>query len=195
MRSFESIKKALKGRLTAERLDHSLRVGELAAQLSPIYGENPEQAYLAGLLHDIAKELELPAIKQMLNGSNGQLDPDYCDGLYLHAPAGAIVAEKEFGIKEPRFLEAVRYHTGLYFLGEASLLTQTLCIADYVENMHPLPQKGWVMRLALDGKLDSAMHQWCMSVMRYYLSKGLSIHPNLVASWLYFGRRGPAQLP
>ena len=50
-------KKFLKDNLSAKRFHHSVNVAEECRKLAQKYGEDPERAYFAGLLHDICKEL------------------------------------------------------------------------------------------------------------------------------------------
>ena len=52
----EEIKRDLKTLLSEYRYNHSLRVAEVAKDLAKHYKINEEEAYLAGLTHDIAKE-------------------------------------------------------------------------------------------------------------------------------------------
>lgn len=182
------IYKFLKERLSPVRLEHSVNTGKLAAQLASIYGQDPVLADLAGLIHDIDKETDLLVMQQTLNGQNGMIEEIFQNGMYLHGPSGAIVAKKQFGIKEQLVLDAVKSHTGLYHLTEAEPLSLILCIADYGCNLHPLPLKERVIGLAFAGKIEPAMQLWCLSVMRYYRLKGIQIHPNLNLSWSHFGR-------
>ena len=73
------IKEDLKQSLSTYRYEHSIRVAEEAKKLAKHYGENEYDAYLAGLLHDIAKEFSDDKIKHYLkkyNLSNDLLDKE-----------------------------------------------------------------------------------------------------------------------
>ena len=56
MYTIEQIKKDLKKYLSEIRYEHSILVAEEAKKLAKYYNENEEKAYIAGLVHDIAKE-------------------------------------------------------------------------------------------------------------------------------------------
>ena len=56
MYSLEELKSFLKKRLSKKRFIHSLNVADEAYKLAGMYGEDPDKAYLAGLLHDVCKE-------------------------------------------------------------------------------------------------------------------------------------------
>ena len=57
MELIERIKNDLKENLTEYRYIHSLGVMEMAEELATIYNVDVESTRLAGLLHDIAKEM------------------------------------------------------------------------------------------------------------------------------------------
>ncbi len=53
----EEKKKYLKENLSQKRYQHSLNVAAECRKLAEKYGEDPDKAYFAGLLHDVCKEL------------------------------------------------------------------------------------------------------------------------------------------
>ena len=55
------IKDRLKGLVSPKRYEHILRVADASRELAECHGVSVEQAYLAGLIHDAAKQLT-PAI-------------------------------------------------------------------------------------------------------------------------------------
>ena len=60
-------KELVRGRLSDKRYEHTINVKKMAVKLAKHYGTDPEQAALAALLHDAAKELpkdEMRAIMQ-----------------------------------------------------------------------------------------------------------------------------------
>ena len=59
-------KKFLKNRLSQKRYTHSLNVAEECRRLAVKYGEDPDKAYYAGLLHDICKEIPADEQKQLI---------------------------------------------------------------------------------------------------------------------------------
>lgn len=57
MQDIEIIKNDLKKTLTKFRYKHSLKVADEAKKLAKHYNYDEKKAYLAGLIHDIAKDL------------------------------------------------------------------------------------------------------------------------------------------
>lgn len=122
----------LKKNLTEERYEHTLGTAECAKLLATMFDENPDKAELAGLLHDTAKchptEKLLEIIKEKLP------EIPECELLNYktyHAPVGAYIVEKEFGVKDKEILNAIKYHT----LGRVNMtkFETIIFIADKIE--------------------------------------------------------------
>ena len=58
MYDIEKIKNDLKNNLSQFRFEHSLLVADEAKKLALHYNYDSEKAYVAGLVHDIAKEFD-----------------------------------------------------------------------------------------------------------------------------------------
>jgi nicotinate-nucleotide adenylyltransferase len=99
-----SLAAKLRQGLSAARFAHSVRVMQEAIRLAQLYRLNGMQARLAGLLHDCAKELPRADL-EALTGDR----PSFCPT--LHAPAGAQLAAREYGVTDPAVLPAIARHT------------------------------------------------------------------------------------
>ena len=55
--NINELRDILKIRLSKKRYTHSLNVADAALKLAEKYGADIEKAYLAGLVHDICKEV------------------------------------------------------------------------------------------------------------------------------------------
>jgi len=124
-------KKYLKEHLSAKRYTHSLNVAAECRKLAEKYGEDPNKAYFAGLLHDICKEL--PADEQKILADNDVFTVcrEELDTRSLwHAVAGAYFIKTQFGIEDIDILNAVRFHT----VGRAgmSLLEEIVYMGDLI---------------------------------------------------------------
>jgi len=107
---------ALEGRLdaalSAGRARHSRGVAALAAELCGRNGVEPSRGLVAGLSHDLCKELPLEEQRELagrspyFGGRAGLLGPEL-----LHGPAAAYLLARDFGLDEGDILEAVAYHT------------------------------------------------------------------------------------
>lgn len=108
----EKIKDYLKENLSKKRCFHSMCVAKEAQKLAEIHGGDEEKCYLAGLVHDVAKEISTERQLELVNKS--KLDVSEVERnappLY-HAIAGAELLKELFGIDDDEIIGAVRYHT------------------------------------------------------------------------------------
>jgi nicotinate-nucleotide adenylyltransferase len=105
-------KKYLKAHLSAKRYVHSLNVAAECRKLAQKYGEDPDKAYFAGLLHDICKELPDAEQKELAVNSGFTVCREELETRSLwHAIAGAYFIKTEFGVEDIDILNAVRFHT------------------------------------------------------------------------------------
>ncbi|MCF7928363.1 MAG: bis(5'-nucleosyl)-tetraphosphatase (symmetrical) YqeK [Spirochaetales bacterium] len=122
----------LRKNLSFERYTHSLRTAELARVLAQENGVDPEDAYLAALLHDIARDLPVERLEE-LAGQDGKPFRDFEreKPVMLHGRAGAVLIEQLFGIEDKSILEAVRNHT----TGSPGMdsLSKIVYVADTIE--------------------------------------------------------------
>jgi nicotinate-nucleotide adenylyltransferase len=124
----------LRRELSPRRWKHVKSVARWAQRLAKIHGANPAKAYLAGILHDCAKEFSAKKLKRIAqkNGLARRERPVIAEsrrwGL-LHAYVSAWRAQKEWGVNDAGVLSAVRSHT----LGREKMntLDQILYVADY----------------------------------------------------------------
>ena len=115
------------------RFNHSRNVALLAWDLSVNYGLDSHKAYLAGICHDLCKNLkdnELIRLAQKDGGSISKLEKKK-PGL-LHARAAAVQLKRKYSITDDDVLDAVRFHTtGQQDMGP---LAKVIYIADKLES-------------------------------------------------------------
>ncbi len=128
--TYEDYKAHIKTRLTPKRYNHSLAVADEARRLALKYGADPEQAYLAGLLHDVLKDTAPEIQLQILAQFGIMLSPieKSAPKLY-HAMAGAAYLKHVLQIADEEIINAVRYHTTAK--KGMTLLEKILYLADY----------------------------------------------------------------
>lgn len=128
------IKKKLKEFLPDMRFKHSVRVKNIAVKLAKINGCSEEKAAIASYLHDVARDIPLKSMLDLLEEEGFFLQdhgiPDN-NPLLLHAHAGKVVARKQFGVHDKEVLRSIELHTTG---GESmSLLDKVIFVADYIE--------------------------------------------------------------
>lgn len=102
----------LDAELSDSRARHSRGVAGLAAELCGRNGIDPERGRVAGLAHDLCKEL--PREEQRLLASKSPYFEGRAGALgdeLLHGPAAAFLLARDYRLAERDILEAVAYHT------------------------------------------------------------------------------------
>lgn len=111
MELVEEIKRDLKNTLSEKRYIHSIGVMEMAEELAKLYGADAETAKIAGLLHDIAKEMTLEEKLKYVEENNIQIDEiERINTPILHGKIGADIARKKYGVSK-QIQNAIEYHT------------------------------------------------------------------------------------
>ena len=173
------IKKYLENALSEKRFKHSLGVAEEAERLADKYGADKKKAYLAGLVHDVAKEIDTDSARTMVKDRFGiRVDPvTYNVPKLLHAPLGACLAQTEFGIFDAEILDAVKYHTTAK--ADMSLLTKIIYMADYIEPNRDFEGVEELRKQAYQD-LDEAIITGLDYTISELLSDGKMFHPDTV---------------
>jgi predicted HD superfamily hydrolase involved in NAD metabolism len=132
--------------LPAKRRAHSLAVAKLAKRLCVYYNEESYKGVIAGLGHDIARELDPEMIFKYAAEDGMQFsEEEKQHPLILHGRAGAFLLKHKFGIDDHDILEAVRNHvTGAMGM---SLLAKILFVADFLEPGRGFLENGCRRRL------------------------------------------------
>ncbi len=135
----EKLDRLLKRSLGPERLAHSRRVADLAAELCLAYGLDPEKGRVAGLAHDWARDLPAERVRELaLQDGRGESALEARYPLLLHGRAAAAALRGDPGIEDPEILEAVTCHvTGCPGMG---LLAKIVFVADFLE-----PGRGFLV--------------------------------------------------
>lgn len=133
MLNISEIKSYLMKNLSEKRYRHSLGVADEAEKLASTYGVDTDKAYLAGLVHDCAKEISPKEMLVLFEDKYGDSADEIMKGMpnLLHGPLGAHLSKDVFGIEDAEIFDAIYYHT----TGKADMpmLTKIVYIADYIE--------------------------------------------------------------
>jgi len=169
--------------LNESRLKHSLSVSETAVMLATKYGENCENARIAGLVHDCAKNMKDSELIKMASGHGVPIDEIYTNNpSILHGLVGSIIAREIMKIKDDDILMAIRYHTT--GRKNMSILEKIIYIADYIE---PLRKFSGVEELRSLSKinLDAAIMQSLENTIKFVISQKGLLHIDTVEARNY----------
>lgn len=160
--------------LKPSRIPHVRGCEKTAAELARRWGENPEDAAEAGILHDITKRLSADEQLRLVEKYGIVLDAyERAAPLILHARTGAWFAREHFGVPDNIF-SAIEWHTtgcpGM------TTLDKIVYLADFIEPTRSFPGVERVRSLAfedLDGAMIEALQMSIDNVRR----RGFQPHP------------------
>ncbi len=154
-KKYSEYKEFIKNNLSKKRYNHSLNVADAALKLADRYDGDKEKAYLAGLLHDVCKEL--PPEEQLALAKQSDLDVSEIELTAVplfHAVAGSVFIQQRFGITDPEIIRAIRYHT--VACGDMDKLSKIIYIADLISEDRDYKDVKKMRKVAEQG-LDKAM--------------------------------------
>ena len=171
----EKIQEELKTMLSEKRYNHSLATMKVAENLAKQYRIDAEEAGLAGLVHDMAKELTEEQSFQYMKENNLKIDEiEQRNTKLLHAKIGADMAKKRYGFPE-NMQKAILYHTTAY--PEMDMLSKIIFIADKIEENRKYEQVEIVRDLAKKD-LDECMLYILNFTIKNNIDKEKLVHPN-----------------
>ncbi len=162
--------------LKRKRYAHTLAVAETARLLAKQHGLDERKAETAGLLHDCAKSMPVSEMQALcLTHEASAYEDAMASVSVLHAIAGMYVAQRDYGIRDPEVLEAIRCHTtGLPGMGP---LAMAVALADSIEPLRePYPMLEEVRALARES-LEKALLLSLEGTVRHVKKKGFPVHP------------------
>jgi nicotinate-nucleotide adenylyltransferase len=150
-------------------------VSETTVHLCEKYGEDVKLGKLAGLAHDMCKEMSDDMLILFAKRDGKGLDEIEINkpGL-LHGRAAAIKLKEDFGVTNTQVLEAVREHT----IGKAGMcnLAKILYAADKIEPKRPQVTEEYLKKL--DGLDFDSFFMFVLKENIAYLDyKGKKVSP------------------
>ena len=165
----------LKENLSKKRYEHSLLVAKEAKSLAKIYHVDEEKAYLAGLIHDIAKELSEDENNYWIK--KGNLADDLKKENYKkirHADIGALIAKEKYNLDND-ICNAIKYHT----IGNKNMdtLAKIIYIADKIGRKE-IPKELIPIKDLVKKDLNAALIYFIEKQNKNLISKNITPHKN-----------------
>ncbi|GAB1538951.1 bis(5'-nucleosyl)-tetraphosphatase (symmetrical) YqeK [Scytonema sp. NUACC21] len=169
----------------APRVNHILRVEQMAADLAVQYEVDREKAAMAGLMHDLAKYYKPQTLLEMARADGLEVDEVMeANPHLLHAEVSAIVARDLFDVNDEEVLRAIANHT----LGRPGM-SRLSCIVFLADSLEP--GRGDTLELQALRKtsrenIDRAVWLTCDYTLKYLLESFCLIHPRVIATRNWF---------
>lgn len=172
----DSIEVYIEKNLSEKRRRHIYGVVQIAEKLAVKYGCDKEKAKTAALYHDMFRSTPVAVLNMYVKQLG--LDPSYLDNANLaHGPIAARIMERDYGIKDPDILNAVRYHT----TGREGMspLEEVVYLADAIEPGRSYPGVDEIRQMA-QVSLDKACLLSMERSITYIEQRGLFLHEDTV---------------
>ncbi|WP_173443760.1 bis(5'-nucleosyl)-tetraphosphatase (symmetrical) YqeK [Selenomonas ruminantium] len=176
---YEEMRALLEKSLKPSRYQHSLGVAETAVFLARRFGVDEEQAQVAGLLHDCAREFRN---EDLITEAEKRLivvgDIERQMPLLLHAYVGSRLVTEKYGVSDHAVEQAIWRHT----VGGAKMtkLDKIIWFADMIEPNRDYPGVEELRSLAKTAALDDMVLAGLTQSITFVLQKGGLIHPDTV---------------
>ena len=167
------------------RIDHILRVEQMAVELAENHRQNVEKAAMSGLMHDLAKYFKPAKLLEMARAEGLEIDPVMeLHPHLLHADVSAIVARDTFGVQDEEVLQAIANHT----LGRPEM-TELSCIVFLADSIEPgrgdTPELQALRQMSYQN-LSQAVWRTCDYSLKFLIETHCLIHPRTIATRNWF---------
>lgn len=179
--NLDEYRNLIKSKMSEHRFVHSVNVSKEARKLAKIYGSDAEKAAIAGILHDITKEMPVEEQLKIITDSGIILDNVQKNAPKLwHGISGSIYIKENLDINDADILNAIRYHT----TGRAgmSLLEKIIFVADFTSQERTYKGVS-TMRKKSRKTLDEAMLYGFKFTFSDLSKRELAIHPDELACY------------
>lgn len=182
--TIEEMKSYLKSNLKDKRYSHILGVADTAKELARINGVSEEKAEIAGLAHDVAKNLSKERMQDIIKENNlvlSEIEKNNSD--LWHSIIAPIVAKEKLKIEDEEILSAMRWHT----TGKENMSTleKIIYIADMIE-----PSRNFEgveeIRETTFKDLNKGVFLGLTHSIKFLLTKDLLIDINTIKARNYF---------
>lgn len=155
--------------LKPKRIAHVAGCEGEAVALAMRWGEDPELAAEAAILHDVTKRMDKQEQFRFCEERGIELDPSERESpRVLHAITAAAYAEEQYGVNEA-VKSAIRWHcTGR---PDMTLLEKIVWLADFIEPTRDFPGIDEVRSLAFED-LDRALRMALDMTLQFIEEKG-----------------------
>ncbi|PLZ85301.1 phosphohydrolase [Fischerella thermalis CCMEE 5198] len=178
----------------SSRINHILRVEQMAVELAQHYQLDREKAATAGLMHDLAKYFQSKKLLQMAELAGLEIDEVMVASPHLlHADVSAIVARESFGVQDEEVLQAISNHT----LGRPGMspLSCIVFLADTLEPGRGDSAELQALRKTSFANLERAVWLTCDYTFKFLLESPSLIHPRAVATRNWFLQKSKTKQP
>lgn len=185
MADIHKIRRELEKELKKDRYDHTLGVMYTASALAMVYDVDLEQALLAGLLHDCAKNRSIQDQLRLAKKHHiGLTESERAMPALIHAKLGAYLAKHSYGIYDQAVLDAITYHTT--GKAEMTMLEKILYISDYIEPGRDRLETLPIIRNIAFTDIDKAVYMVSEATLSFLKKTGRKVDRTTEITYEYY---------
>jgi predicted HD superfamily hydrolase involved in NAD metabolism len=158
---------------------HTLGVMSTARQLAQQYGEDPDRAELAAIIHDVAKFWPVEQQRNYIIQHELDLELLQYNKELWHAEIGAHLTWAQYGIDDQGIIDAIRYHTS--GRADMSKIEKIVWLADYIEPNRNFPGVEEARKLA-ETSLEESILFGLNATIIVLIEKNRVIYPCTLAA-------------
>lgn len=176
---YEKISEYTKSVVKESRFEHSERAAKMLADLCKNYGLSEEKGWLAGIAHDMCKDVSDEELFELAGKDGREITKMEREMPFLlHGRAAAVRIQEMFGVTDPEIIDAIANHTfGSVDSCDFALL---LFVADKIEPGRPQSTDEYRAR-----HLSRSCHGIVLAVLEenieYLEKRGKTVAPESLA--------------
>jgi len=176
MNNYEEYEALIKKTLSPYRFHHSMCVAKRARELAERHGVDPDKAYLAGILHDITKEMPDEEQTALIEKYDRELTyVERGNHRVLHQMSGAVYVRHILGITDEDIVSGIRYHTTGH--ENMTLFEMLIYLADFTSEDRNYPDVD-TMRQKTDENLLEGMRYSLQYTVISVAKENRLLHPD-----------------
>ena len=178
---FEEYTSLIKEKLSEYRFHHSMCVAEKARELALQHGLDGDKAYLAGILHDITKEMPNEEQVALIEQYDRPLTyAERGNHRVFHQMSGAVYVRNILGIDDEEIIGGIRWHTTGH--ENMTLFEIIIYLADFTSADRQYPDVE-VMRAKTEENVYEAMLYSLSYTIRSVVSENRFLHPDTLSCY------------
>lgn len=178
---YEKYVKLIEGSLSPYRFNHSMCVAKRAKELAKKHGLDENKAYLAGILHDVTKEMQNEEQIALIEKYDRPLTyVEKGNHRVFHQMSGAVYVKEILKIDDEEIINGIRYHTT--GRENMSLFEIIIYLADFTSDDRNYPDVD-IMRKKTDENLYSAMLYSLKYTIKSVVGENRLLHPDTLSCY------------
>lgn len=177
----DEYKAVIRERLSDYRYHHSVCVAKEAVRYAKRYGADEKKAEIAGLLHDITKEMPPEEQLELIKKCKYEMSEVQQNAPKLwHSVSGSLYVQEYLDIEDEDIINAIRYHTT--GRKNMSLLEKIVFLADFTSEERDYEDVD-VIREKAESSMREGIIYGLQFTIRKLAKKGLPISEDSVDAY------------